>query len=425
MATVKATKGGSSLSGSLSYVDKKAEITRGKDCPDEKDKALEMMELNKLIHDKEEGKQYYHYVQSFSPEESKNLTAEEVNKMGVELAEKEFPGHSVFVATHTDKAHKHNHLIVDSVNLDTGLKLQMGPPGLEEMKTISDKICIEHGLEVVDRSKKPEIGEIRSYNSAQYHAIMKASEGKMKSHQLEAAMSLGNVLEQQPVSRAKFDELMKTAGWTVKNQGEKHITLVSDTMTYKDKPAAVRVDTIAKLTSNPSWTKAGIEQSITQNRDKFLNIPTETKSISQIQATTSRIGQDARSITQAINAPTPAKGQTIASPAPSISHGGGAGGGKSKSASRDELKEKLRNSGMSAEQINKILAEMDNEIQISGSGDGGGFLFDGFGGSSRSSGSNEQEQKTRERELKAKAEREAKQAKLELKRERSRSCFER
>lgn len=85
---------------------------------------------------KENGIYFHHYVQSFSPEEQ--VTPEEVNAIGREFAARAFPGFEVLIATHIDRAHRHNHFIVNSVNPETGKKFHSGPDTLKRFRAISD-----------------------------------------------------------------------------------------------------------------------------------------------------------------------------------------------------------------------------------------------------------------------------------------------
>ena len=56
---------------------------------------------------------YYHFVQSFHPEEA--VTPELAHRIALELAQ-QWKGYEVLVATHTDRAHIHSHFIVNSVS---------------------------------------------------------------------------------------------------------------------------------------------------------------------------------------------------------------------------------------------------------------------------------------------------------------------
>ena len=61
------------------------------------------METTKARFRKTDGRQFYHFVQSFS--EADNLTPQEVNAIGLEFAQRQFPQFEVLVATHMDTRH--------------------------------------------------------------------------------------------------------------------------------------------------------------------------------------------------------------------------------------------------------------------------------------------------------------------------------
>ena len=79
----------------------------------------------------------HHYVQSFSPNEK--ISPELVHQIGVELAQKMAPGFQVIVSTHVDKDHLHNHILVNSVSFETGLKWKGNGATLTAMRSESDK----------------------------------------------------------------------------------------------------------------------------------------------------------------------------------------------------------------------------------------------------------------------------------------------
>ena len=56
------------------------------------------MQLTKEQFHKTDGRQYYHFVQSFDAQE--DLSPQEIHAMGLELAQREFPNFEVLVATH-------------------------------------------------------------------------------------------------------------------------------------------------------------------------------------------------------------------------------------------------------------------------------------------------------------------------------------
>lgn len=95
----------------------------------------------------------YHFVQSFSPED--NLTPEQVHEIGLKTM-KAYLGESAefVIATHTDKEHLHNHIILNATNPKTLKKFHQSKNQLEELKEISDVISKEYGCKIIDRSLK-------------------------------------------------------------------------------------------------------------------------------------------------------------------------------------------------------------------------------------------------------------------------------
>ena len=133
MAIIEAISSKANLKTIIKYVtqDKKTNINliTGKDCLAES--SLEEMLYTKNLYNKNSGRQYIHIIQSFDPKD--NLSAEEIHKAGIKLAEK-FNNFQVLVATHTDKEHLHNHLIINSVSFENGYKIQMSKKDLQDLK---------------------------------------------------------------------------------------------------------------------------------------------------------------------------------------------------------------------------------------------------------------------------------------------------
>ena len=93
----------------------------------------------------------YQIRQSFRPGE---ITAEEANKVGYELAMRFTKGkHAFVVATHTDRQHIHNHVIFNSTALDGNRKFRDFFFSALAVQRLSDLICLEHQLSVIE--KKP------------------------------------------------------------------------------------------------------------------------------------------------------------------------------------------------------------------------------------------------------------------------------
>lgn len=149
----------------LSYIlnPKKTEpyLIAGSNCDPEN--AYHEFVLTKRHFQKETGRQFIHFVQSFAPYEK--ATPEMINEIAGKLLEHEmFKGFQVVYVTHTDKEHLHTHFIINTVNAETGLKWKQSRVQLQIMKDYSDEICRDHGLLVVDgeKGKYKNRGEYRS-----------------------------------------------------------------------------------------------------------------------------------------------------------------------------------------------------------------------------------------------------------------------
>ena len=89
----------------------------------------------------------YQIRQSFKPGE---VTAEEANKIGYELASHFLKGKYAFlVATHTDRAHIHNHIVFNSTALDGRKKFRNFWLSSFAIQKLSDMLCLEHQLSVI------------------------------------------------------------------------------------------------------------------------------------------------------------------------------------------------------------------------------------------------------------------------------------
>ena len=94
----------------------------------------------------------YQVRQSFKPGE---ITPEEANRIGVEFAERFLKGkHAYIVCTHTDRQHIHNHILWNSTTLDCRGKFNNFWGSSRAVRALSDTLCIEHGLSVVEAPKR-------------------------------------------------------------------------------------------------------------------------------------------------------------------------------------------------------------------------------------------------------------------------------
>ena len=151
----------------------------------------------------------YQIRQSFKPGE---ITPEEANQVGYETAMQFTKGnHAFIVATHTDKAHIHNHIIFNSTSLDCTHKFRdFFFVGLA-LQRLSDIICLEHGLSVIEKKKPSD-------------RVKRTTYSEKKSFRDDIRDAIDRILKEG--SAKDFDELLyklEDAGYEIKRG--KHISL--------------------------------------------------------------------------------------------------------------------------------------------------------------------------------------------------------
>lgn len=163
MAIIKFTSGEINPRTVINYVCNKEKTTdkliSGKDCMPESCE-YEFAEVKKAF-GKTDGRTYYHMIQSFSPDD--RITPEQSHEVGLQMAEL-FEGYQVLVVTHTNKAHIHNHLVINSVNFENGKKLTISNQEFERIKNYSNSICLKNGWDVTEaktrRNRNPKWKQI-------------------------------------------------------------------------------------------------------------------------------------------------------------------------------------------------------------------------------------------------------------------------
>jgi len=179
--------------------------------------AIDEMKATKAVWNKTEGRQYKHFVQSFSPEEQ--ITPEQAHKIAFELAQNEFKGFEVLIATHKDSNHIHSHIIVNSVSHENGNKFQQSKNELQQMKDHSDELCALYDLSICEKSDKT-----ATYSIGKYKAIERASKGEYKSYVFDTALAVDNAML-TATSRESFISSMKGQGYETEwSDNKKYIT---------------------------------------------------------------------------------------------------------------------------------------------------------------------------------------------------------
>ena len=172
----------------------------------------EMMNT-KLRYKKSDGRMYYHLLQSFHPDEQ--LTPETAHEIAIRFAEENFPGYEVLVATHVDRNHIHSHLVINSVNAESGYKYHPDNKEIQMLRDSSDKLCLEYGLSVIESA----LSKTKGMSAREYRAADKG-----KSWKLDLAMAIDEAMR-CAVCREHFIQLMELEGYQVNwSDTKKYIT---------------------------------------------------------------------------------------------------------------------------------------------------------------------------------------------------------
>ena len=109
----------------------------------------------------ERGALFFQIRQAFPPGE---VTPEEANKIGYETAMRWTKGkYQFFVCTHIDKGHIHNHIYYNSTAFDRSRKFHNFIGSSFAVRRLSDRVCIEHELSVIQNPKQHSKGRFLHY----------------------------------------------------------------------------------------------------------------------------------------------------------------------------------------------------------------------------------------------------------------------
>ena len=152
----------------------------------------------------------YQIRQSFYPGES---TPEEANRISYELAMRWTKGrHAFIVTTHTDKQHIHSHIYYNSTTLDCTRKFRNFWGSSFALRRLSDRLCLENGLSIVENPKPRSKGKFRNYGEWQ------AGQKKPLTYQDRLRAAIDTALTKKPADFPAFLSLMEQAGYEVKQQ---------------------------------------------------------------------------------------------------------------------------------------------------------------------------------------------------------------
>ena len=215
----------------------------------------------KKMWDKDSGRMYAHNIISWHKDEQ--ITPEQAFEFGKEFAENWFSGFQTLVAVHKDKDHIHCHLVTNSVSYEDGRKLHNTKKDLERMKQLTNQMCRERGLTVVEKGKhfdgsQIEKGEVIAWSKDKYNLFRQQVKDSFVA---DCAMAVLKALE-NCISKEKFIEKMKQFGWNVNwTEKRKHIT-------FQNQDGKKVRDSNLSKTFHLDISKEGLENEFDRNRQK-------------------------------------------------------------------------------------------------------------------------------------------------------------
>ena len=213
MATVNfirnSNQSGSAMGATIRYVERD-DKTRGKQFVSGQNCAPQLAEqeflTTRTVNRKNGGRWFYHYTQSFSPQE--NVTPELAHEIAKEFAARAWPDSEVVIATHVDAAHIHSHFVLNAVCFETGRMLRQHPDTLQKLRAISDELCMAHGLSILPSQKREQ--KSNGVSAREYRSAVKGESWKF---QLMAAV---DDCMRRARTREEFIERMERAGYGVR-----------------------------------------------------------------------------------------------------------------------------------------------------------------------------------------------------------------
>ena len=150
----------------------------------------------------------YQIRMAFYPGE---ITPKEANRIGYELAMRWTKGrHAFLVTTHTDKKHIHCHIYYNSTSLDCSRKFRNFWGSSFALRRLSDRLCLENGLSIVENPKP------RSQSKYKHYGEWQKERKRPLNFQERLCLAIDSALAKRPTSLEEFLALMKQAGYEVK-----------------------------------------------------------------------------------------------------------------------------------------------------------------------------------------------------------------
>ena len=157
----------------------------------------------------------YHFIQSFAPGE---VTPEQAHAIGVEFAQRLFGDrYEVVIGTHLDKAHLHNHVVVNSVSFVDGKKYHSSPGRYYfDVRGISDALCRENDLST-----------IAPHGRGKHYAEWKAEQNGKPTIRSTIRADIDRIIG-EAYTYETFLMLLRREGYVVQNRPDrKYVTVLS------------------------------------------------------------------------------------------------------------------------------------------------------------------------------------------------------
>lgn len=120
-------------------------------------------------------------------------------------------GYAFFVTTHIDRPHVHNHIYYNSTSLDCTRKFRDFLGSAKAVRRLSDRVCLENGLSIVEHPKLPSRGKFQHYGEWQ-----QANGGREPTFQERLTEQIDRCLAAGPESFDAFLRMMEAAGFEIR-----------------------------------------------------------------------------------------------------------------------------------------------------------------------------------------------------------------
>ena len=199
----------------------------------------------------------YHVRQSFAPGE---ITPEEANRIGYELAERFTKGnHAFVVCTHIDKAHIHNHIVWSSVTLDCQHKFRNFFWSEKAVRNLSDTLCIKNGYSFIENPKE----HGKTYDKWLGSQAQPSHREILRNH-------IDNVLAKKPKTLDELYDILISEGYEIKGRDGKNPSFRKN-----GDQRFIRMDTLGEAYLPAALSSVIAENLNSPNPNKTKNTKTE------------------------------------------------------------------------------------------------------------------------------------------------------